>query len=179
VVPTDTVNPFPDFTPIVMPTVPPVDENTPTPLADVSGQLVLDDSSFSGGFTQANGYHGRTAQWVYGQGTDYHTMTARFTIEKKPKAGNVSVLGIDSEDEPKTMMRVTLNDYVLYEGPDPLPNDTPSGPGGPGNWGWVGWQVPNKVLREGENVLAITHLDPSDKTNYPIFIMVDQVVVDW
>jgi serine/threonine protein kinase len=177
VFPTDTVEPFPSDTPIVMPTV----IEPPTPLPTGEEQIVLDDSSFVGGYSRRDGYHGRTAQWVYGQGTEYNTMSARFFIEseKKPKEGNLSVLGVDSEDVPKTRMRVTLNDYVLYEGPNPMPNDTHNGPGGEGNWGWAGWPIPNKVLQEGENVLSITNLDPSNQINYPIFIMIDQVVVSW
>jgi hypothetical protein len=157
-----------------MPTV--VEPPTPIPSEDTR---VLEDSSFEGGYTREGGYHGRTARWVYGQGTQYHTMTAHFSIDKKPKDGMLSVLGIDSEDGPKTMMRVTLNDHVLYEGPNPMPNDSESGPGGPGNWGWAAWRIPNKVLREGDNTLSITNLDPSDQINFPIFVMVDQVVVSW
>jgi hypothetical protein len=76
-------------------------------------------------------------------------------------------------------MRVTLNDSVLYEGPNPLPNDNNSGPFGEGNWDWASMRIPNKVLREGENTLTITNLDPSNQINYPIFIMIDQVALTW
>jgi hypothetical protein len=34
-------------------------------------------------------------------------------------------------------------------------------------------------LQPGLNVLTITNLDPSDKINFPIFIMVDSVTLKW
>lgn len=181
VIPTDTVDPFPGFTPIPFPTdTPPEPVPTDTALPSNEGGLILDDNNFVGGFTRNDGYHGRTAQWVYGQGTDYHTMQATFTVSERPRGqGSLTLLGMDSEDEKKTPMRVTINDSVIFEGPNPLPNDNESGPQGEGNWGWAGWKIPNKVLQEGQNTLSITNLDPSDRTNYPIFIMIDQVNITW
>ncbi len=179
----------PTDTPIVMPTIaiPTATPEqilpglfTPTPIDTQGNGVVLDDNSFTGGYTREDGYHGHSAQWVYGQGTQYSTMTARFVIEKQPKGpGRLRLLGLNSEDTHKTPMRITINNSVLYEGPDPLPNDHKSGPDGEGNWGWAEWRVANKVLQEGENSLTITNLDPSDKINYPIFIMIDQAVLEW
>jgi hypothetical protein len=177
VVPTDTIIPFPTIpfftsTPVVMPTV----VEPPPPSED---QVVLDDSSFVGGYSRPDGYHGHTAQWVYGQGTEYSTMTARFSIDKNPKDGTLTVLGLDSEDDPKTMMRVTINGEVVYEGPNPLPNDSESGPGGEGNWGWAAWDIENRILQRGQNTLTITNLDPSNQIDFPLFIMIDQAVISW
>lgn len=182
IIPTDTVDPFPSLTPIAFPTdiFPLPSDATPTLEEGQQGGIVLEDNSFAGGYTSDKGYHRRTAQWVYGQGTQYSQMTARFTISKAPKGpGMLTILGVDSEDDTKTRMRVTLNDSIIFEGPNPLPNDDLSGPLGEGNWGWAGWRIPNKVLREGENTLTITNLDPSNKINYPIFIMVDLVSLTW
>jgi serine/threonine-protein kinase len=187
--PTDTLVPIPTDTPIVMPTVPLPDDTsvplppgilTPTPVPPNGNGTVLEDSAFMGGYTREDGYHGRSAQWVYGQGTEYNTMTAQFTIERKPKGrASLTLVGLDSEDKAKTPMRVTLNDQVVFDGPDPLPNDTENGPQGEGNWGSITWRLENKALQEGQNTISITNLDPSDQINFPIFIMIDQVALEW
>ena len=72
-----------------------------------------------------------------------------------------------------------VNGTVIYEEPDPLPNDNSKGPGGEGNWGTASLDIPPGVLKEDENTLSITNLDPSDKINYPIFVMLDYAVVSW
>jgi eukaryotic-like serine/threonine-protein kinase len=203
--PTDTPSPAPTDTPEPVPTetltpepVPPTDTPEPPP-ATVPGavsdptatvpvivppptanSVTLEDNAFVGGFTNPGGYHNRTAQWVYGQGTDYSSMTASFNVRETPRGpGELTIVGIDSEDEPKTPMRLMVNGYVLYEGPNPLPNDDQSGREGPGNWGTYTWRLPPNLLVEGDNSISIINLDPSDQINYPIFIMIDTVTVTW
>lgn len=125
-------------------------------------------------------YHGRTATWVYGQGTRFHTMTATAQIRGEPVGpARFTVVGIDSEDEPKTPMRLTINDILIYEGPNPLPNDDCCGNRGPGNWGGVTFELPPGILRSGNNRISITNLDPSDEIFLPIFVMVDRAVLEF
>ncbi len=192
-VPTDTAQPVPTDTPAAIdntpeppsPTIPgAVTEPTATaPVVEpppAANSITLDDNAFVGGFSNPGGYHGRTAQWVYGQGTDYSSMTAGFNIREVPRGpGALTIVGVDSEDEPKTPMRLMVNGYVLYEGPDPLPNDDQSGRDGPGNWGSYTWRIPPNLLVAGENSISIINLDPSDQINYPIFIMIDTVTITW
>lgn len=180
-IPVTTVEPIKTSTALSFPTDTPTSSVPPTPKPATGGGVVLDDAAFVGGYTNENGlYHGRTAHWVYGQGTAYSTMSASFTIEKSPKgSASLVIVGLDSEDEPKTSMRVTLNNRVLYEGPDPLPNDNVNGSEGEGNWGDATFRIQSKTLQDGINVLSITNLDPSDKINFPIFIMIDSATLTW
>jgi tRNA A-37 threonylcarbamoyl transferase component Bud32 len=193
-VPTDTPEPLatgtPEPPPTATPELPPptAPGSTTDPTATVpvivppptTNSVTLDDNAFVGGFSNPGGYHNRTAQWVYGQGTDYSSMTAGFNIREVPRGpGELTIVGLDSEDEPKTPMRLMVNGYVLYEGPNPLPNDDQSGREGPGNWGSYTWRLPPNLLVEGENSISIINLDPSDQINYPIFIMIDTVTVSW
>jgi Polysaccharide lyase family 4, domain III len=143
--------------------------------------VILDDSAFSGGFRNKSGrYHGRTATWIYGQGTPYNTMTANFDLDSVPQSqAYLNVAGVDSEDPAKVPIRIIINGAVIYEGPDPLPNDSRSGPGGPGNWGSYTWEIGAGILQQGANSLSITNLDPSDKINYPIFFMLDYATITW
>src|SRR5207253_1921394 len=117
-------------------------------------------------------YHGRTARWVYGQGTPYSSMTANFRIDTTP-TGTASLMidGLDSEDPAKTPIQITINSSVIYLGLNPLPNDDNSGVNGPGNWGQYTWQFDASVLRQGSNSVTIANLSPSDKINYPLFFM--------
>jgi hypothetical protein len=148
----------------------------------VGTAVTVEDGSFQGGYTRSDGlYHGRTAQWVYGRGTEYHTMTATFNVVEPPAGpATLTIVGVDSEDPAKTPMRIVVNDaVVIYEGPNPLPDDTTAGPQGPGNWGSYEWNIPAGVLRPGPNTLSISNLDPSDRINYPIFVMVDYATISW
>jgi hypothetical protein len=191
--PTDTPVPGPTDTPLPPTSTPepppptiPGAANEPTATAGVvepppsTSSVTLDDSAFVGGFSNPDGYHNRTAQWVYGQGTQYNTMTASFNIRETPRGpGEITIVGVDSEDPPKTPMRLIVNGAVLYEGPNPLPNDDQSGRYGAGNWGTYTWRIPPNLLVEGTNTLSIVNLDPSDQINYPIFVMIDTVTVSW
>ncbi len=135
-----------------------------------------------GGYRDSDGrYHGRTARWVYGQGTAYHTMTARFPVVSQPVGtATLTLVGIDSEDEPKTPVRISVNGEVVFQGGNPLPNDFCCGSSGPGNWGSVRIRIPAGVLQQGtDNTLTISNLDPSDRIFYPIFVMIDRATVTY
>lgn len=176
--PTDTPQPVP---PTEAPPPPPTDTPAPPPVPAGANTVNLDDAAFSGGYTRADGrYHGRSAHWVYGQGTPYHTMSTTFNADNAPSGlATLTIVGIDSEDPPRTPIRISLNGVIVYEGPDPLPNDNRSGPTGPGNWGTYSWQIGPGVIAPGANTLSITNLDPSDKINYPIFFMLDSATISW
>jgi hypothetical protein len=178
--PTVTPEPLPTETSIPAESTPTSEPVEPTPLPSGESFIAIDGPDFAGGYTKPTGYHGRSAEWVYGQGTQYSTMQAGFTINDKPKgSGNLTIVGLDSEDDPKTLMRIVVNGQTIYEGENPLPNDNKDGPNAPGNWGTVSFRLDAKVLQQGENTIAITNLDPSDQINYPIFIMVDYVTISW
>ena len=189
--PTDTPAPPPTDTPVQMPPppqpavtdtpAPPVDTPTAVAQAGGAGKVYLDDTAFSGAATRSDGmYHGRTAHWIYGQGTPYHTMTTSFNIDNPPTGeAKLQINGVDSEDSAKTPIRITINNTVIYEGPDPLPDDTTNGPNGPGNWGLYTWRVNPGVFVQGQNTLTIDNLSPSDKVNYPLFFMLDYAVISW
>jgi hypothetical protein len=107
-------------------------------------------------------------------------MSAVFNVDNPPAGlAHLTLVGIDSEDSALTPVRITLNGTMIYEGQDPLPNDNRSGPNGPGNWGTATLDIPAGALQAGDNTLSITNLDPSDKINYPIFVMLDYAVISW
>jgi hypothetical protein len=182
--PTVRVTPQP---PTVQRTPRPTPQPTPRPSATppTSSELTarIPDGWFVGDFDgQGSGtYHGRSASWVYGQGTPYHTMTASFVLDDELEAvgrASLRIVGLDGENDPKNPVRIVLNGVTLYEGPNPLPNDYCCGGSGPGNWGSMVLEFSATLLAR-ENSLSITNLAPSDCTSCTKFVMVDYAVLDY
>jgi len=185
--PTPTPTPAPVATPqpTPMPTpTPPATPQPPTapPPAPQDVHAEIPDQAFVGDYDQGNGrYHGRTAAWVYGQGTPYHTMTARFQLTHQGQAVGVATLqlvGLDGENPIKNRMSIVLNGVTIYEGPNPLPNDECCGPSGPGNWGSAAFEFPAELLQQ-DNSLVISNLESADCTTCPKYVMIDYAVVEY
>jgi len=152
--------------------------DTPTPPTGAGRQVVLEDVAFAGGYRYQppSIYEGRTAVWVYGQGTGFATMSAPFQLVGQP-TGTATLLltGMDSEDAAKTPLRLLVNGQVLYDGPDPLPNDfSPRA----GTWGTATWTFPAPLLHPGANTLTIENRSPSSALGIP-FIMIDSAQLTW
>jgi eukaryotic-like serine/threonine-protein kinase len=194
IAPTAAPTPAPTPAPTVAPTAPPPPPQptpaptpvppapTPAPTEPAGGTPVqhserLPDSAFRGDYPGPARYHGRTASWVYGQGTPYSTMTASFQLPSGGQAqgeARVTLVGLDGENPAKNEMSVVLNGVELYRGPNPLPNDTCCGGSGPGNWGAVAFVIPADLLARN-NTLTISNLEPNDCTTCPKFVMIDYV----
>jgi len=173
--PTPEPTPRPTRRPTPEPTPPSPPPPTDPPVTR-SVSVTIPDQILSGGYEDPDGrYKGRTASWVYGQGTSFDTMRGSFGAEGGRRAvgtARLRLVGMDDERPEKNPMRLTLNGQVLYEGPDPLPNDFCCGPTGEGNWGAVIFEFPASLLRD-TNELSITNLSTSDCTLCPFYVMVD------
>ena len=146
-----------------------------------TGNLRIEDADFSGGFSNARGYKGRTAQWVYAQDTRYSQMRANFSIRGRPAGdedGNAALVieGMDSENSPKTDIRIEINSNLVYEGENPLPNDT-NNINDNGNWGSWTFTFPAEYLKQGNNRIEITNLEESGGFGRPPFFMLDYAVL--
>ncbi len=86
------------------------------PLAIQDIRVEIPDELFVGDYDQANGrYHGRSASWVYGQGTPYHTMTADFQLTHRGQAEGIArlqIVGLDGENPVKNRMSIALTDVA-------------------------------------------------------------------
>ena len=154
------------------PTAPP-----PSP-QDVT--VEIPDEWFVGDYPRSR-YHGRSASWVYGQGTPFHTMTAHFPLTHagQPQgAATLQIVGLDGENPIKNQMSISLNEVTIYEGPNPLPDDECCGPSGPGNWGSAVFEFPGELLR-ADNTLVISNLELADCTTCPKYVMVDYATLEY
>jgi hypothetical protein len=178
--PERTRRPRPQPSPTARPTAAP----TPAPPAPPETErLRIPDRWFRGDYEgeQSGRYHGRSASWVYGQGTRYHTMTARFDLDHDGtvvRRASLQLVGLDGDDPDKHPIVIELNGVTIFEGPNPLPNDECCGPDGPGNWGSFTVTFPGDLL-ERRNALMIRNLEPSGCTLCPDYVMVDYGVLSY
>jgi len=108
-------------------------------------------------------------------------MTARFGLPVNGQIGgraSLQLVGLDGDNARKNLISVGLNGATIYEGPNPLPNDTCCGRSGPGNWGSAVFEFPGDLL-ERNNSLSVTNLEPSGCTKCPVFVMIDYAVVEY
>jgi hypothetical protein len=103
-------------------------------------------------------------------------MSVRFEL-RRGGAAYLTLVGIDSEDERKQPIRLTVNGTDIHAGPNPLPNDF--GPRGEGNWGSYRWALPKGLLRKGANLIVLDDLRASDCVNCSKFVMIDYAVITW
>jgi tRNA A-37 threonylcarbamoyl transferase component Bud32 len=163
--------------PVITPQPPAVTPEPPvvTPAPPPAEQRAqIGDESFVGDYPSDGAYHGRTASWVYGQGTSFNTMTAPFSLVAPDASApaRLEMVGLDGENLISNATRITINGVTIYEGPSPFPNDTCCGGSGPGNWGPAAFDIPAGVLGV-DNTLTVSNLEPTDCTECPKYVMVD------
>ncbi|HMQ35359.1 MAG TPA: hypothetical protein PKD53_31910, partial [Chloroflexaceae bacterium] len=162
--------------PPTAPPAPPAPEPplpTAAPQQAAGGTIILDDEAWAGGYGGAGSprsYGGRSATWVYGQGTGYETMRANFALAGQPAGTAVlSVEGMDSEGRTRTMIAVLVNGTPIYEGPNPLPDDDL--PLETGTWDTVSWVFDAALLRPGQNEISITNRSQGGFSLPPFFML--------
>jgi hypothetical protein len=118
---------------------------------------------------------------VYGARTPYAAMSASFELPAAPGgAARLVVVGLDSEDEAKTPISVSVNGVELFTGPAPFENDTTSQDfvNAPAPWSEEAWGIPPEALRAGTNTVEIRSLADSGNVGVPPFFAVDAARVE-
>ena len=137
----------------------------------------LEDTAFVGGFRNrgASVYGGRTATWVYGQGSGYSSMSATFRLDQAPSGvARLTIEGMDSEDAARTPLQVTVNGVGLFEGASPFPNDDL--PLESGRWDALTLDLDPSILAAGSNTIIITNLGRGG-VGLPPFVAVDYAII--
>lgn len=163
--------------PTDLPALPPA-APTAAPVRQVpvtSSSTRLEDTVWQGGWKQSKPYGGRNATWIYGTGTEYSSMQAVVLVDE-PVTGRatLSVEGMDSEDRPKTPIRITINGSEIFSGPNPLPNDDQ--PLDSGTWAMHNFAFDARVLQSGRNTIRISTAVPG-AFRQPPFFMLDYAVL--
>jgi serine/threonine-protein kinase len=144
--------------------------------------IALEDTAFQGGFRNpgASTYRQRSATWIYGARTPYASMSATFQLPGAPTGGALlTIVGLDSENAPKTPISISINDRELFRGPAPFADDTHSQDfeNAPAPWGERSWPIPAEALRSGPNTLTIRNLADTADVGTPPFFVLDQARV--
>lgn len=135
----------------------------------------FEDTAWQGSRHYSNGqtYDGRTATWIYGDGTAENTMRVSFSL---PGAGTgqaeLSLTGQDDEAPAKAGIEITVNGTRIFAGPDPLPDDPVAGRLDDGAWQTHTFPFEGSLLVAGTNTIAITNRSPG-KVGGPPFLMLD------
>lgn len=156
------------------PPQPPVSGVTAVPPATTGVQTVrLEDDVWQGSYRRSGGptvYGGRSATWIYGTGTQYSTMQARFEVVGQPAGtAELRVEGMDSEGPGKTLIQITINGQPIFEGGNPLPDDDQ--PLATGTWATTRWPFAASLLRPGANVVQVANLSPGQFSRPPFFML--------
>jgi hypothetical protein len=143
----------------------------------------IEDTALQGGYRNAGAsiYRQRSATWVYGARTPYAAMTAGFQLPAAPSGpARLVVVGLDSEDDAKTPISVSVNGVEVFSGPAPFENDTHDADfaGAAAPWSEQAWAIPEGALRAGANTLVIRSLADSASVGTPPFFMVDAARVE-
>lgn len=136
-------------------------------LQHFEGGVIIPESAFVGGSGHQVYEHGcepRRATWIYGQGTQIHTMTATFALDPTPPQAALVIVGQDHDKQGVTRVEVLVNGTTVY-----------SGPNGLGKRGWYHWQIalPSGILQAGVNTVTIRNLEPSASTNSEWFMLAE------
>ncbi len=155
------------------PVAPPIPAASPLPAGLLTGRI--EDTEWRGGYVRTGRapFKGHTATWIYGASTPYHTMTTPILL---PLAGqpqgtaSLLIFGLDSEGASKTLISITVNGQEIYNGLDPLPNDSDALPAG--NWGSYTWSFNAGLIHNGPNTITISNLS-AGQVGMPPWFMLD------
>ncbi len=145
--------------------------------SDAAPELRLEDTAWTGGYRYggARTYGGRTATWIYGTGTQWTTMRATFDLRRAPReAAELTIMAMDSEDEAKTSIAISVNGAEVFSGPSPFPDDDL--PLETGTWAASRFDVDPSLLRAGRNTITISNRSPGG-FGRPPFFMLDYAVL--
>jgi hypothetical protein len=181
----DVALPTPSITSVSTPTGVSVTPTGVVAVTVVTGSHVFrfQESDFTGGeMPQGGRYRGRTALLLNAGGGVESTAMARFNLNLEAggpiDGASLTVEGLDSSDAVKAIIRITLNNMVVYEGADPLANEL-STSSQQANWTSHTWQIPGPAFRQGANTLTITNLSTSVGGSAQPFVVFDLASISW
>jgi len=143
--------------------------------------IPLEDGRFKGGYVpKGRRYKGRTVQVLFGQRSRYNTIRATFQIEGSPSGdrnenASVNLVGLDSADGFKTLLRIAVNGETVIQRPSPLREDSRDGK--PAQWDAKLLAIDASLLHRGRNVLEISNLEEAGDELGPPWLMLDYAEV--
>ena len=145
---------------------------------DPDADILIEPVDFTGGGVLTYGYYNeeagihledRPTVFITGIGTPISEMSATFELNQFPPSGNYQLIisGADDFLPEKCPIRVTLNNELIFEGPNPFSNTE--------------WNIQTAELSpdifESSNVLTISNISPTGNVDAPPAFLLNYVVL--
>lgn len=153
----------------------------PPPVATRPPQGAAPSNDFSpyqleGAYRRDDGtLYGRPTVALYGRDSGYAEGVFAFQVQGLPGGTITLVLtGLDDERGEHCQFQVVINGQTIFDGPTTFPN-VPNGDNGVGGqpryWGQMAIAVPDGVLREGRNTIALRNRAPGSRPGIPYILI--------
>jgi hypothetical protein len=176
------IPPPPTSTPVpVPPTIAPAQPTAaPTIAPGVGARIEFVAENWVGGFYRGDGLaYGRPWVAVYGAFSDFPRASLRFTLDARPRGeATLTIVGLDDEWAGPNPIALEVNGEVVYSGPSPFPNWDGIGDGRNAAWTAAVFTIPDRVLRAGENEIAVSNLTPAASFNSPPYVLLSDAVLE-
>jgi hypothetical protein len=136
-----------------------------------SVQFNRDDFVDGGAYRRPDGVlYDLPAAHLYSQATDFPSTTVTLELGEAPSRYAVlRIVGMDDESANTVPIRITVNGYVVHDGPGPFGSEV---------WTDVGWLVGNLgVLQAGDNSITVEVLAPQGEFGRPPWVLLSAMRV--
>lgn len=134
-----------------------------------SGSFERDDFVDGGAYRRPDGVlYELPAAHLYAQPTDHPSTTVTFSLGEAPATYAVlRIVGMDDESQSTVPLRVSVNGYVVHEGPNPFGSEV---------WTDIAWVIGEpEVLQAGENEITIENLAAEGEFGAPPWILLNEM----
>ena len=124
-----------------------------------------DDFVEGGAYRRPDGVlYGQPAAHLYSQATDFPSTTIVFDLTEVPaRYAVVRIVGMDDESAATVPIRVSVNGYVIHEGPAPFGSEV---------WTDTAWRIGDlSAFLPGENVLVVEIIAPEGEFGRPPWLL--------
>lgn len=128
-----------------------------------------DDLVEGGAYRRPDGVlYDRPAAHLYSQTTEFPSTRVTITLDEAPSDfAVIRVLGMDDENSGRVPLLISVNGYVVHQGPSPFENE---------DWTDIAWRIGElDALQAGENVITIENLAAEGEFGRPPWILISVV----
>ena len=145
---------------------------------DPDSDVLIEPTDFSGGGVLTYGYYNaeagilledRPTIYITGIGTPISEMSTTFELNEFPPSGDYQLIisGADDFEKKKCRIRITLNDELIFEGPNSFSNE---------EWNIQIAELSPSVFKS-KNVLTISNISPAGNVDAPPAFLLNYVIL--
>lgn len=136
------------------------------------------------GFVQGGAYrrpdgelYGLPAAHLYSQTTEHPSTSVNLNLDEAPdQYAVIRIIGMDDEINGKVPLRITINGYVVHDGPSPF--NSASGGSGSSAWTDTAWVVGDLgIFQPGQNTITIENAATQGEFGLPPWLLLNALGV--